>query len=295
MKGYNMILKQRLNASLLAVTALIVMPLATLTPPEAQAQTKAATESVVDNVGSVAIDWTQGIVRVTGAGAPPDRGSAAHKRLMAERAATADAYRQLAEAINGVRVDAETLVRDYVTESDVIRTKVNALIKGAQKVNTRYLSDGSIEVDMVVKLYNQAGLSGVIQPQKNRVPPPPVELKPEPQPGEYTGIIIDCRGLGVQAAMSPAILNQSGGEVYIGNLPVDPDFVVNNGIVGYSKSLNDARQNARVGKNPLIIKALNVSGRHKADVVISEKDSRILLGLQASYQVLEKAKVLFVL
>jgi len=290
-----MISTPRLKARLLVLTTLFVMPLTHLPFPEAHAQTKAATESVIDNVGSVAIDWTQGIVRVTGSGAPPDRGSAAHKRLMAERAATADAYRQLAEAIHGVRVDAETLVRDYMTESDVIRTKVSGLIKGAQKVNTRYLSDGSMEVDMVVKLYNQAGLSGVIQPQKNRVPPPPVELQPDPKPGEYTGIIVDCRGLGLQPAMSPAILNQSGGEVYIGNLPVDPDFVVNNGIVGYSRALNDARQNARVGKNPLIIKGLNVSGRHKADVVISEKDSRILLGLQASYQVLEKAKVIFVL
>jgi hypothetical protein len=290
-----MISTPRLKARLLVLTTLFVMPLTHLPFPEAHAQTKAATESVIDNVGSVAIDWTQGIVRVTGSGAPPDRGSAAHKRLMAERAATADAYRQLAEAIHGVRVDAETLVRDYMTESDVIRTKVSGLIKGAQKVNTRYLSDGSMEVDMVVKLYNQAGLSGVIQPQKNRVPPPPVELQPDPKPGEYTGIIVDCRGLGLQPAMSPAILNQSGGDVYIGNLPVDPDFVVNNGIVGYSRALNDARQNARVGKNPLIIKGLNVSGRHKADVVISEKDSRILLGLQASYQVLEKAKVIFVL
>ena len=57
----------------------------------------------------------------------------AQKRLMAVRAAKADAFRQLVEIINGVHVNSETVVKDFVTESDVIKTKVEGLIKGIKK------------------------------------------------------------------------------------------------------------------------------------------------------------------
>lgn len=252
-------------------------------------------ERVMENVGTVAIDWSEGTVRVTGSGAPPDRGSLAQKRLMAERSATADAYRQLAEAMYGIRVNSETLVRDYVVESDVIKTYVQALIKGAQKIDLRYLDDGTVEVDFVVKLYTSAGLSGALQPQKHVAPPPPVSLEANPEPGNYTGIIVDCRGLGIKPAMSPAIVSKDGGEVYLGNLPVSPDFVINHGIVGYARTLAQARQNSRVGGSPLVIKALNASGNFNTDALIDEHDTQQLMGLEAKGKVLSEAHVIFVL
>ncbi|PIQ29243.1 hypothetical protein COW36_17345 [bacterium (Candidatus Blackallbacteria) CG17_big_fil_post_rev_8_21_14_2_50_48_46] len=266
-------------------------------PGHAQSSDPQIIQSVRENVGNVTIDWSEGIVRVTGTGAPPDRGSASQRRLMAERAAIADAYRQLAEAINGVRVNAETVVKDYVTESDTIRLQVSALIRGAQKIDRRFLSDGSIEVDMAVKLYSQQGLSGILQPQKNAAPPPPVPdtVKPDPNPGDYTGLIIDCRGLGLKPAMSPALLNQSGGEIYVGHLPIDPDFVINRGIVAYSTSLNEARRHERAGNSPLIVKAVAASGNFKADAVLPEKETQQVLGLEAKAKVLSLAHVIFVL
>lgn len=252
-------------------------------------------ERVMESVGTAAIDWSEGVVRVTGSGAPPDRGTLAQRRLMAERSATADAYRQLAEAINGIRVNSETIVRDYVVESDTIKTYVQALIKGAQKMDLRYMNDGSVEVDLAVKIYSSAGLNGILQPQKPVVPPPPVSLEADPKPGDYTGVIVDCRGLGVEAAMSPAIVSKDGGEVYLGNLPVNPEFVINHGIVGYTRTLAQARQNSRVGDHPLIIKGLSASGNFRTDVMIDDHDTEQLLGLEAQGKILSDAHVIFVL
>jgi hypothetical protein len=252
-------------------------------------------EHVIETVGTVDIDWSEGVVRVTGTGTPPDRGPLPQKRMMAERTATTNAYRELARAIDGIRVNSETLVRDYTSESSSTKTYVNALIKGAQKLDQRYLDDGTIEIDMAIKLYSTTGLSGVLQPQKHIVPPPPVTVEAKADPGDYTGVIVDCRGLGLSPAMSPAIVSQGGGEVYVGNHEIKPEFVINQGIVGYARSLSQARQDRRIGDKPLIIKGLNATGNFHTDVVISENDTKHLLGLDKAQDVLKGSKVIFVM
>lgn len=72
-------------------------------------------------------------------------------RLMAERAAEVDAMRKLLEQIKGLRLTSDTLVRDFVTESDEIRTQANGIVIGAAKVSTYLHSDELIvEVTMEV-------------------------------------------------------------------------------------------------------------------------------------------------
>lgn len=129
--------------------------------------TQAQNTAVMQNVGNGSIDWTHQMIKVTGSGAPPATGSAAQKRLMAKRAAQADAYRQLAEIVNGVQVDSETVVKDFVTESDTVRLRVSALIKATPAGPERYLSDGSVEIDLAMSLNGQQGLSSAIELEQN--------------------------------------------------------------------------------------------------------------------------------
>lgn len=92
-------------------------------------------------------------LRAKGAGAPPTRAvNAAQARLMAERAAKVDGYRNLLEQTYGLQVVGSTTVRDFVTQSDTIRTQLDAFIRGAKVVDTRLLDDGSAEVEMEVSL-----------------------------------------------------------------------------------------------------------------------------------------------
>lgn len=282
------------SACLLAALSLSA-PVLSAEPAKPSINEDMKVEHVTQNVGSVTIDWSEGVVRVTGSGSPPDRGNPSQKRMMAERTATADAYRQLNDAIQGIRVNSETIVRDYVSESDTIKNYVSALVKGAQKIDQRYLNDGTIEIDMAVKLYSNTGLSGVLQPQKHVVPPPAVDLEPMTPTGEYTGIIVDCRGLELQPAMSPAIVSAAGGELYLGGLEVTPEVVINQGVVGYARSLQQARQDKRVGSNPLIVKGTSSTGNFHTDVVISDIDTKQLLGVDLKHKLLKEAKVIFVM
>lgn len=67
-------------------------------------------------------------------------------KLMAKRAAEADAYRKLAEAVYGLQINSRTYVQDFVAESDDIRTDVDAFIKGVRLGTPTWYDDGSCEV-----------------------------------------------------------------------------------------------------------------------------------------------------
>lgn len=70
----------------------------------------------------------------------------AQKKLLAKRAAEADAYRKLAECIKGLQIDSQTFVKDFVAESDVIRTEMDTFIRGVRLGDPRWYADLSCEV-----------------------------------------------------------------------------------------------------------------------------------------------------
>jgi len=76
-----------------------------------------------------------------------DPASDAQNKLLAKRAAEADCYRKLAESVYGVQLTSDTYVKDFITESDQIRTSVDAFIRGIRLGQPRYFEDGVCEVD----------------------------------------------------------------------------------------------------------------------------------------------------
>ena len=261
-----------------------------------------ATQAKIDVIDTVAggngiIDWTEGIVKVTGSAfPPPDKASAKDKRLWAENNAHTNAYKQLAEVIDEIKVDSESTVKDYINTSETIKTRINAFIRVAQRVDRRVLEDGTVEVDMEVKLYGPSGIVDIIQPQKLKVPPPPPVVKPVEVTKGYTGVIIDCRHLkDIQASLSPSLLDKDGGELYLGSLPIDNDFLLKSGVVTYTTSIIDARKMDRVGNNSLEIKALRTNGTYKTDLILDDKDTAILLGADQETKILQNSRIIFVL
>ncbi|MGH7369281.1 MAG: FecR domain-containing protein, partial [Candidatus Methylomirabilaceae bacterium] len=112
--------------------------------------------------GSLVTGWTWQLmklvrtvatIRAGGSGArSKGASSAAQARLLAERAAKADAYRNLLETAYGVLVTSSTSVRDLATQNDSIRTTLDGFIRGASLVEVCHLDDGSVEVEMEIRL-----------------------------------------------------------------------------------------------------------------------------------------------
>lgn len=96
--------------------------------------------------------WAKQVLRATGEGVPPeDVDSEAQANLLAERAAELDAKRKLSEQVLGVRITGETTVKDFVAESDEIKTDVQGFLAGCRVVESKTLEDG-ITVQVVVEL-----------------------------------------------------------------------------------------------------------------------------------------------
>lgn len=147
----------------LALASACLLLLTALTAPWAAAQTFGKHDAV-ETVGPGTINWTAGEVFATGIGAPPAQAmNPAQMRAMTERAAFVVAVRNLLEAVKGVRVDSTTLVENFMVTSDVIRTRVEGVVRGARVVNKRYLSDGSVEV--VVSMPFRGEFMNVVLPE----------------------------------------------------------------------------------------------------------------------------------
>jgi hypothetical protein len=110
--------------------------------------------------------------------------------------------------------------------------------------------------------------------------------------GPFTSVIVDCRGLNVEAIMSPKLYDTTGREVY-GTLKVSYDFAIDTGIVGYPRSAAEAVISARAGKRPLIVRGLRVADKHRFHPVISLEDGDRILAANNRDHFLEQCRVIF--
>ncbi len=253
------------------------------------AQLVGSISDVETSVGSSGkVDWSTGVITAVGIGAPPaSPANPAQARAMAERAAQVVAYRNLLESVKGVRVDSQTTVENFMVTSDVIRTQVSGFVQGATIMDKKYMSDGSVEVTVGMKL--TGALADQLLPKT--APAAPVAVAPGTTGQTFTGLIVDARGLGVRPAMAPKVLNEEGKEVY-GSAWINRDWAVREGMVGYLKDPAQAQQNPRVTDKPLVVKAIKTTGDGRVDVVISNADAATLQSASQNMSFLEKCRVI---
>jgi hypothetical protein len=103
------------------------------------------------------------VLRAKGFGVPPAGQdlTPAEKSLLAKRAGKLDALRNLSEQVYGVRISGNTLVKDFATQSDEIRSRVSSYIQGARVVSEQLQSDGSYQVEVEIEIEPLRALLGV--------------------------------------------------------------------------------------------------------------------------------------
>ena len=229
----------------------------------AAAPVAAEEDVLVEKLQHGEIDWSEKAVFATGSGAPNlSLPNVAAIRLAAERAAKLSAYRNILEAIKGVRIDAKMLAGKQIGDSQ-IRTQVEGIIRGCKTVDTRYFSDYG--VDVVLRCRMDGGLAMVLSS--------PSAYKALQTAGErkYTGLVIDAVGLKAQPALAMRVFD-GGGRLFYEQAMVKPEFLRRHGAAAFFRSVEGAKKaTARVGDNPMVVRA-SALGPLASDVKVGSED-----------------------
>ena len=232
------------------------------------------------------IDWDKRTITARGQGAPDlTAPNPAAARIGAERAAEVDAFRNLLEVLKGVEVKSGQTVGQAMAQDPALRASVEGVVRGFKITNKRYFNDGGVELTVEMPLDGK--MAQVLMPVTD---PTPKEAKASTGKDIGTGLVVVAKGLKLQPALEPRILDEQGHELY-GPDFVEPGAMRKNGIAGYLSSTEAAQTNARVGASPLVVKAIRANG---SDLVLSSADAARLTDAQANLGFLSEGKVIIV-
>jgi len=252
---------------------------------------------------AVSEDWTPAplpgeAIEVIGVAPYPARAeSRAHARMQARQAAILDAQQQLVEQLYGVQVTATRRKSNQRIDEDIV-VHTKGVLQGTRIVAERDRGD-MYEVRM--RWTPPSGAGALPQPERQPALPKPTPAQTPPmRPAApiaqgYTGVVIDARGLGLQPSMSPRLRDAYGGALW-GNLEIAPEVVIEYGLASWARThaeLNHPNLRARIGDNPLWLRAVGVQGAGHNEAILDSSDAERLLRENAVGGFLERLAVVF--
>ncbi len=264
------------------------------------------------------VDWTNGVVRANGTGLPSPNMPEVQGKLLAKRAAISDAYRNMAEMVNAIQVTSETMVKNFVMQSDEIHIKVQAFIQGALVVDEKQNDDGSYEVTIEAPIYGVGSLADfLLSDVAKKTDKYNYVTGDETGSEEFTGLLIDARGVEVKPSLAPAVFNTNaeivydasmldssaysqgvaafveGGDELLNAIPLRPYMFAANPFMSFDfagffmlhMAVKNPKLKSKVGNKPLVVKALDpktISGPvvplAPYNVVVSSDDGKKIAG-----------------
>lgn len=164
-----------------------------------------------------AVDWSRKQVLGAGLGViTPEEQGTRLGRAKGERAAILDARRQIMETLKDVYVDSNTLVRDFITASDVVQSRVYGVLRKTSVDSVKEIEPGVFEARLSMPLSGE--VEGALLEERAKSLPPG-KLQPSPYPNTPdpqtalqpdASLIIDARGHGFTPALALEIKGPGG-------------------------------------------------------------------------------------
>jgi hypothetical protein len=266
--------------------------------------------SVAEEMKSGEINWVQGYITAIGNGTADPSGNKVKDKLKSLRAAELVAQRTLLETIKGVNIDSRTRVEDLMVKEDIINSRVEGIIKGAQIVKREVNWEENIPmatVEVRICLSNRIGGCSMNQslisaldidhknepsfvPPERLIPPAdtvkePAPLPPEPQKKSITydsskpvtGVIFDLEGRAFERQLLPVVITLADGDKQItvySVKSVKPPVIRSYGVVRYADDREQAKKNTYIGDNTVVIPVANITKENM--IVIGPEAARII-------------------
>jgi hypothetical protein len=269
------------------------------------------------------INWVEGYISAVGEGTATPSGNKVKDQLRAVRAATILAQRALLETVKELKIDSQTKVQNRMVQEDVINTRIEGTIQGAEIVKQDVRWEGEIPI-ATVELRICLGGIGACKSEKSLISALNLDQMSEQTnaPNQrlsdivakqetiaqkvqdviydssrpVTGIILNLQGLFFERVILPVVIT-----IGDGNKPftvysvksVDPPVIRTYGVVRYADSAEQAKRNPHLGDNVIIVP---VSGTTKENMIMIGFDAARLIRETTSHgnDYLKSAKVAIV-
>jgi hypothetical protein len=267
------------------------------------------------------IDWVAGYVSAKGEGTATPSGNKVKDQLRAVRAATILAQRALLETVKKLKIDSQTKVQNKMLQEDVINTRIEGTIQGAEIVKQDVRWEGDTPIATVEVRICLSGLGGCksekslitalnLDQKSEQTNAPSLRLNDIVAKQEtiaqrvqdiiydssrpVTGIILNLQGLFFEKVILPVVITMGDGNkpftVYSVK-SVEPQIIRTHGVVRYADSIEQARQNPHLGDNAIIVP---VSGITRENMIMIGFDAARLIRETTSHgnDYLKNAKVI---
>ncbi len=247
------------------------------------------------------INWVEGYISAVGEGTATPSGNKAKDQLRAVRAATILAQRALLETVKELKIDSQTRVENKMVQDDVISTRIEGTIRGAEIVKQNLRWEGEIPIATVELRICLSGLGGCkseksmttvldLDQKREQTNAPGQRLNdisitqetmiPKVQDVSYdpskpvTGVIFNLQGLSFERVILPIVITVGDGNksftVYSVK-SVEPQVIRTFGVVRYADTIEQARQNPHLGDNAMVVPVEGVT-----------KENMMIIGLNAA-------------
>lgn len=175
---------------------------------------------VVQTKPNGSINWTEQFIEAKGQSVIDNQKftNPAQAKLMATRGAVVVAQRNLLEIIQGVNITSETTVKDMITQSDYIYSRVDGVVKGAQQIGEAIEKDGFIEVTLRIPIYSSKGLAPVVYDnvpgkEKKATVSDVAQVAEALESGDIggaEGFVFNFNGKQIDPSMFPVVVDENG-------------------------------------------------------------------------------------
>ena len=239
------------------------------------------------------VNWTRGYIQVKAVKVPKLNAEMAETA----KAAEADAREKLVSMAYDIPIDTFRHVRDLDTAELDLLSNIRQRVSGIPIYKQQYLSDGTAQI--VLRLNLTGAFAELVLPSEIKH----IDLvrtvqgaKADTNTGGgklFSGLVVDAKGIGLQPAMTPGIVDENGRQVY-GELYASREFAVQQGMCRYFRDLEAARRAPRVGDRPLMVRGLRTAGPGKTHVVINNADADKIRSASKHLTLLRKCQVVLV-
>ena len=227
------------------------------------------------------INWSTGEIIARGSGSPVDKNTpnATDAEAAVYSIAMLNAGQNLFEIVQQVRIDSGVRLEGLAVRDPRLVVKAREMVYASPEIESRRRIDGNGKLTVYLQFQLHGGFSQLVLPREithvdtiSKVMPGKNAPAEAADPDAYTGLVVDARNIGMEPAMAPRILDESGQEVY-GPAFASREYAVQKGMSEYETDFDAALKNQRIGDAPLVVKGLRTNGPHRCDIVVANADA----------------------